>query len=144
MPKWLYSMDAALLLTTLLSNAPSMAQGAARSCHTSATTFEGWKAEELSNEWIRVVIVPQLGGRVMQVRFGEHNYFFVNPKYKGKYIPPAEAAKTHSWINYGGDKLWPMPEGPAADRVALHFEDEQERDQGILGEAKVQLQRRKS
>jgi hypothetical protein len=78
-------------------------------CHVQPITFEGWKAEELSNEWVRVTIVPELGGRVMQLRFGDHDYLFVNPKYKGKYIPPAEAGR--HWINYGGDKLWPMPEG---------------------------------
>ncbi len=49
----------------------------------------------------------------MQVQFGDHPYLFVNPQFEGKYISPAEAAKTNSWINYGGDKLWPMPEGPA-------------------------------
>jgi len=47
----------------------------------------------------------------MQVEFGGHPYLFVNPKYRGQYIPPAEAAKTDRWVNYGGDKLWPMPEG---------------------------------
>jgi len=78
-------------------------------CQVQAVTFEGWKAEELSNEWVRVTLVPQLGGRVMQVQFGGHDYLFVNAKYKGKYIPPIEAGKR--WINYGGDKLWPMPEG---------------------------------
>jgi hypothetical protein len=81
----------------------------AEHCHVRVITFEGWKAEELSNEWVRVTIVPQLGGRVMQLRFGEHDYLFVNSKYKGKYIPPTEAGR--HWINYGGDKLWPMPEG---------------------------------
>jgi hypothetical protein len=80
-------------------------------CHVRATTFEGWKAQELSNDWVHVIIVPQLGGRVMQVQFAGHDYLFVNPRYKGQYIPPTEAAKTARWINYGGDKLWPLPEG---------------------------------
>jgi hypothetical protein len=80
-------------------------------CYVRAATFEGWRAEELFNDWIRLIIVPQLGGRVMQVQFGGHDYLFVNPRYKGQYIPPAEAAKIGRWINYGGDKLWPLPEG---------------------------------
>ena len=83
----------------------------AAGCHVRAATFEGWRAEELFNDWIRVIIVPQLGGRVMQVQFGGHDYLFVNPRYKGQYISPAEAAKMGRWINYGGDKLWPLPEG---------------------------------
>ncbi len=83
-------------------------------CHMNPTKFEGWDAEQLSNDWLRVTIVPQIGGRLMQVEFAGHPYLFVNPKYKGKYIAPAEAAKTGRWINYGGDKLWPLPEGQEA------------------------------
>ena len=79
-------------------------------CKVSPTTFDGWNAEELSNPWLQLVIVPQLGGRLMQVSFAGHPYLFVNPKYKGKYIPPSEA--NGKWFNYGGDKLWPLPEGP--------------------------------
>ena len=45
----------------------------------------------------------------MQVSFNGHAYLFVNPVYKGKYVSPAEAAGR--WINYGGDKIWPLPEG---------------------------------
>jgi hypothetical protein len=80
-------------------------------CHIESKTFEGWRAEELSNAWVKVTIVSQLGGRVMQVTFAGHAYLFVNPKYKGQYIPPTSEAAKGRWINYGGDKIWPMPEG---------------------------------
>jgi len=60
---------------------------------------------------VRLTVVPQLGGRLMQVEFGGHRYLFVNPKYKGKYFAPVDSAKQREWINYGGDKLWPLPEG---------------------------------
>jgi hypothetical protein len=80
-----------------------------RACHISATMFDGWHAQQVSNDWVRLTIVPQLGGRLMQVSFGGHDFLFVNPKYKGQYIPPSAAAG--GWINYGGDKIWPMPEG---------------------------------
>ena len=89
----------------------SAATAAHAPCRVQSTTFEGWKAEELSNDWVHLTIVPQLGGRVMQVTFSGHAYLFVNPKFKGKYVPPSEAAKTGQWINYGGDKIWPLPEG---------------------------------
>ncbi len=45
----------------------------------------------------------------MQVEFDGHPYLFVNPRFAGKYISPEQAAGR--WINYGGDKIWPMPEG---------------------------------
>jgi hypothetical protein len=81
-------------------------------CRVETVAFEGWKAEEISNGRVKIVIVPQLGGRVMQVYFDGHPYLFVNPKYKGQYISPEEAAaKGQHWINYGGDKIWPLPEG---------------------------------
>jgi hypothetical protein len=73
--------------------------------------FEGWQAREISNAWVKLVIVPQLGGRLMQVVFDGHAYLFVNPKYKGQYFPPSEGAEKGKWFNYGGDKIWPLPEG---------------------------------
>jgi hypothetical protein len=79
------------------------------SCKIRSTTFDGWASEELSNHWLQLTIVKQLGGRLMQVTFAGHPYLFVNPKYKGKYIPPEQA--NGQWFNYGGDKIWPLPEG---------------------------------
>jgi hypothetical protein len=79
-------------------------------CFVQSTKFEGWNAVEVSNDWVRLEIVPQLGGRLIQVSFGDHAYLFVNPKYKGQYLPPS-AARNGEWFNYGGDKLWPLPEG---------------------------------
>ena len=43
----------------------------------------------------------------MQVTFAGHPYLFVNPKFAGKYLPPTPG----KWFNYGGDKLWLLPEG---------------------------------
>lgn len=80
-----------------------------RPCEVRPSEFEGWKTEEMSNQWLRLIIVPQLGGRLMQVSFAGHTYLFVNPKYKGKYFPPSAA--NGNWFNYGGDKVWPLPEG---------------------------------
>jgi len=80
-----------------------------RPCEIRSTVFEGWSAEQMSNEWLQLTIEPQLGGRLMQVTFAGHAYLFVNPKYKGKYFPPSAA--NGKWFNYGGDKIWPLPEG---------------------------------
>ncbi len=85
-----------------------------RTCQIRSTSFQGWDAEEISNDWLQLSIVKQLGGRLMQVNFAGHPYLFVNPGYKGKYISPAQA--NGKWINYGGDKLWPLPEGRGDER----------------------------
>jgi hypothetical protein len=79
----------------------------ATGCRTEAVDYEGWHAQQLSNRWVQLIVVPQNGGRLMQVTFGGHAYLFVNPKFAGKYFPPT----TGKWFNYGGDKLWPLPEG---------------------------------
>ena len=92
-------------------SASAQSSGGSTPCRIESTTFEGWWAEQLSNRWVKLTIVPQLGGRLMQVTFDSHPYLFVNPKYKGQYFPPAEGADKGRWFNYGGDKIWPMPEG---------------------------------
>src|ERR1700758_4606273 len=79
------------------------------SCQIHEVAFNGWQAQEVTNEWVKLTFVPQLGGRLMQVSFNGHPYLFVNQVYKGKYISPEKAAG--DWINYGGDKIWPLPEG---------------------------------
>ena len=94
-----------------LSNPGSAVSASHSPCRMQSTTFEGWKAQELSNDWVRLTFVLQIGGRLMQVEFGGHRYLFVNPKYKGKYFAPVDSTKKREWINYGGDKLWPLPEG---------------------------------
>jgi len=79
-------------------------------CHVQAADFDGWQAEQVTNRWLQLFFVPKLGGRLMQVMFAGHAFLFVNSKYKGQYFPPVEG--TRKWFNYGGDKIWPMPEGP--------------------------------
>jgi len=77
------------------------------SCRVEATNYRGWTAQQLSNRWVTLEVVPQNGGRLMQVIFAGHPFLFVNPKYEGKYLPPDPSR----WFNYGGDKLWLLPEG---------------------------------
>jgi len=76
-------------------------------CHIGDVDYQGWHAEQLSNRWLQLVIVSQNGGRLIQVTFSGHPYLFVNPKLAGKYFPPS----SDQWFNYGGDKLWLLPEG---------------------------------
>jgi hypothetical protein len=78
-------------------------------CTVQPVNYDGWKAEQLDNSWVKLVIVPQLGGRLMQVTFDDHDYLFVNAQLKGQVNPPD--TEHHRWYNYGGDKIWPMPEG---------------------------------
>jgi hypothetical protein len=97
-----------IALTLLASAAP--AQTAARpmaECRVQEVEYKGWHGEEISNPWVQLIVVPQNGGRLIQVLFNGHSYLFVNPKLAGKYLPPSPT----EWFNYGGDKLWLLPEG---------------------------------
>jgi len=76
-------------------------------CRVESVDYQGWQAQRISNRWIQLIILPQNGGRLLQVSFDGHAYLFVNPRLAGKYIPPSQ----DEWFNYGGDKLWLLPEG---------------------------------
>ncbi len=76
-------------------------------CTIRPTNFMGWKTEQLANKWVTLEIAPQLGGRLMQVTFGGHDFLYINPGLQGKVIPVG----TRGGHNYGGDKIWPLPEG---------------------------------
>jgi hypothetical protein len=86
---------------------PNPANSPAPGCRVEGVDYKGWSAEQLSNRWVQLIVVPQNGGRLMQVTFAGHPYLFVNPKLAGTYRPPAPGR----WFNYGGDKLWLLPEG---------------------------------
>lgn len=79
----------------------------ASQCRIEPVDYKGWQAQQISNRWAQLIVVPQNGGRLMQVTFAGHPYLFVNPKFAGKYLPPS----SNQWFNYGGDKLWLLPEG---------------------------------
>ncbi len=80
---------------------------ASADCRVEAVDYKGWHAQQLSNRWVQLIVLPQNGGRLIQVTFAGHPYLFVNPQYQGKYLPPSSS----QWFNYGGDKLWLLPEG---------------------------------
>ena len=76
-------------------------------CRVEQMSYMGWQAQQVSNPWVKLIFVPQNGGRLMQVVFDGHPFLFVNSRYAGKYLLPSHS----QWFNYGGDKLWVLPEG---------------------------------
>src|SRR5579864_893094 len=85
---------AALMATnaSLVSAQAAAGGGSAprRTCEIETVNYKGWQAQQLSNTWVKLIVVPQNGGRLMQVIFAGHPYLFVNPQYQGKYLPPDE------------------------------------------------------
>jgi Domain of unknown function (DUF4380) len=81
---------------------------------TPTESFLGWPALRLDNGTISAVVVPDIGGRVLQFWLGEHACLFVNQNLAGRLFTPAENwgdGTMSSWKNYGGNKTWPAPQG---------------------------------
>ncbi len=73
--------------------------------------YRGWKTTCLSNGVVQVHVVPEIGGRVVQFKVGDKEFFWVNPDLAGTRSPASGVSPDGSWLNYGGDKLWPAPQG---------------------------------
>ena len=96
-----------LCLVSAFCFSTALCQTKSTDCRVEPVDYKGWQAQQISNKWVQLIVVPQNGGRLMQVTFAGHSYLFVNPKLAGKYFPPSAS----QWFNYGGDKLWLLPEG---------------------------------
>jgi hypothetical protein len=71
-----------LFVSTLLAASSS-------NCRIEKTDYSGWSAVQMSNAWVKLTLVPQLGGRLMQVSFGAHGYLFVNKQLVGRRFLPS-------------------------------------------------------
>lgn len=83
-------------------------------CSVRREPFLGWDACILENEFIRLVGVPDIGGRIMAYDLGGYPFFFVDPALAGRLFTAEENQGDGSlaaWKNYGGDKTWPAPQG---------------------------------
>ena len=75
------------------------------------STYRGWNTQCLRNGLIEVHVVPEIGGRVVQFKVGKKEFLWVNPDLAGKYPTGSGLTPEGGWLNYGGDKLWPAPQG---------------------------------
>lgn len=78
------------------------------------TNFHGWRAVSLSNGLIRLVAVPDIGGRIMAYDLDQYPFLYVDRVLAGKLFSAEENLGDGSlaaWKNYGGDKTWPAPQG---------------------------------
>lgn len=79
--------------------------------------YLGWSSLALKNGLIEAHVVPEIGGRVIQIKLGDFEYLWVNPQLAGKLPPPSGLGPNGTWLNYGGDKLWPAPQGWGSDEA---------------------------
>jgi hypothetical protein len=85
------------------------AAGKTGGCTVSPVNYRGWKATELANPWVKLYVVPEIGGRLMQVNFGGHDLLYIDPRFAGHVFSLVEQRGDDH--NYGGDKINPLPEG---------------------------------
>jgi len=94
-----------VLAVALLLTRPVMGASAGES------SYRGWNTIELDNGLIEVQVAPDIGGRIIQITLGKSEYFWVNDQLAGTLPPPTGVGPNGEWLNYGGDKLWPAPQG---------------------------------
>ncbi|MBN1414466.1 MAG: DUF4380 domain-containing protein [Bacteroidales bacterium] len=72
----------------------------------------GWQSLVIENDYIKLVIVPEIGGRVLYYGFPDDEYMWVNPdQLKQTYDP--DINQSGPWgtsSGYGGYKVWPAPQ----------------------------------
>lgn len=69
-----------------------------------------WQAVHLENEWVRVVVLPELGGRIHigYDKVADYDFF-----YRNNVIKPALVGLTGPWISGGVEFNWPQHHRPA-------------------------------
>ncbi|MHB8970105.1 MAG: cellulase family glycosylhydrolase [Pirellulaceae bacterium] len=92
-----------VLLLCLLGASRAAAAEPAPACALSESNYQGWRSQCLANALVELQVVPEIGGRVMQFRFGTKEFLWVNPQLAGKLSPPSGLADDGSWLNYGGN-----------------------------------------
>jgi len=90
--------------------------GLAQAAGVTQDTYKGWPSLALTNGLVKVQAVPSIGGRVIQYALGGFEYLWVDPQLAGTPPSPTGLAEDGGWLNYGGDKLWPAPQGWDNDR----------------------------
>jgi hypothetical protein len=73
--------------------------------------YKGWEVHILENQWLKMYITPELGGRIIQTELDGYGFFFVNPALEGHVPDVDRLGPDGGWMNYGGEKIWPAPQG---------------------------------
>jgi hypothetical protein len=87
----------------------------AAAAEAAAGNYRGWKTLEISNGLVQLQVAPDLGGRIIQYELDGHAYLWVNDQLAGKGPTASGLGPDDKWLNYGGEKLWPAPQGWSGD-----------------------------
>ena len=86
-----------------------------------------WQAVHLENEWVRLVILPELGGRIYvgYDKVAQYDFF-----YRNNVIKPALVGLAGPWVSGGVEFNWPQHHRPGTF-LPTDFEIEREADGAI-------------
>jgi tetratricopeptide (TPR) repeat protein len=86
-----------------------------------------WQAIHLENEWVRLVILPEIGGRIYigYDKVADYDFF-----YRNNVIKPALVGLAGPWVSGGVEFNWPQHHRPGTF-LPTDFEIEQENDGAI-------------
>ena len=71
---------------------------------------DGIKEIILDNKIIKLIVVPEQGGRIVEFSRDDLNVLFRNEKFKYKKGDVTAERKAENWINFGGYKGWYAPQ----------------------------------
>ncbi len=86
-------------------------------------TYKGWSALRVAHGPLTLILVPQVGGRVMGIEWRGRALAFVNPEYEGQVQDLAAIRDVHEFkqcmgfVLWGGDKTWLAPQNRWTDGV---------------------------
>lgn len=86
-----------------------------------AAPFRGWDAQWIEQGPLTLILVPQVGGRIMGVLWKGREVSFVNPECEGRVLDLASVADIHQakrrfgFVLWGGDKTWLAPQDQWTD-----------------------------
>lgn len=79
------------------------------SIHLATDRIGEWFSVTVSNGLISAAVVPEIGGRLLDLSLGGAQIFYSNPRLRGKTILRLQEEECSR--NYGGSKVWPAPQG---------------------------------
>ncbi len=85
--------------------------------------FKGWKTWHIRRDPLELVLLPEVGGRIMGMLWHGHDLYFTNPAREGRIENVAAVSDLHAkkramgFPLWGGDKTWLAPQTRWTDAV---------------------------
>ncbi|MFC1692704.1 DUF4380 domain-containing protein [Candidatus Latescibacterota bacterium] len=73
--------------------------------------FFGWDSLTLRNMFVRLDVVPDLGGKIMGYDLQGYQVLWHDPEQEGIIDTDQGYGMGERWVNPGGAKVWPAPQG---------------------------------